>query len=681
MKNTKAERITAFMLMFVSIVFIAVSVAKGWEFWLPFIIGPMAVGTVVLHFMQGLTESMRWNVYFWYTAMLVFLYTAHGMSQTHITLIFILFLSIFSLSERLYMLSLIMIELLLAFGVNVYLMYRDDPVTINATFFVSIAINSTLVFLVFLFSRSLVKNRIEMKNELKMKEEALSANDEDMEDFLSNISHELRTPINVISGMTSILMKDVDRDELQSIKMAGIRLAQQVEDVQDYTEIKQGGLVLEEEKYMTTSLINDLISEYRVSERNNDFNLVVDIDPEIPTMLAGDEKKIKKMIRHMLDNAVKFTERGGAYIRIYKAPRDYGINLIVEVTDTGVGMTRKEMSFVTKGMYQANKKRDRSTGGIGLGLPIIYGFAHKMGGFVTIESGKNSGTTVRLSVPQEVVDPNPCLTLKPDYEGCIVFYNRQNKYSVPEVRDFYRLMATNLASALHIRLYSASEIKELEKLLDELPVTHVFMGVEEYDAESEYFESLSKKGYSVISSTNNMERIPKDSNVTWVNRPLYGIQIVNLINTATEFGDDDKEEKFSLTGVSALVVDDEPMNLVVATGLFKEYKMFTDTAESGQKALEKYTKEDYDVIFMDHMMPGMDGVETMKHIREIAIETERSPIIIALTANALSGVREMFKKEGFDGFIAKPIDIKEFEHVMKNTLPESMIRYEGRDSV
>ena len=128
----------------------------------------------------------------------------------------------------------------------------------------------------------------------------------------------------------------------------------------------------------------------------------------------------------------------------------------------------------------------------------------------------------------------------------------------------------------------------------------------------------------------------------------------------------------------ALIVDDEPMNLVVASKLLREYGMIVNTAESGKEALEKYKQSKFDVIFMDHMMPEMDGVETMKKIRFMADEMNRHPIMIALTANAVSGAREMFAREGFDGFIAKPIDIKEFERVMKRVLFEDASKSEKR---
>ena len=166
-------------------------------------------------------------------------------------------------------------------------------------------------------------------------------------------------------------------------------------------------------------------------------------------------------------------------------------------------------------------------------------------------------------------------------------------------------------------------------------------------------------------------------------KPLYGIPVTRIMNGEQLYVDEEdfrKAGKPVFDGVRALVVDDEPMNLVVATGLFSDYKMITDTADSGRKAIEKFRGEDYDVIFMDHMMPGMDGVEAMHRLREAAAELKKTVVIVALTANAVSGAREMFLREGFDGFIAKPIDIGDFERGLKRVLPAGMVSYEGGES-
>jgi CheY-like chemotaxis protein len=156
-------------------------------------------------------------------------------------------------------------------------------------------------------------------------------------------------------------------------------------------------------------------------------------------------------------------------------------------------------------------------------------------------------------------------------------------------------------------------------------------------------------------------------------KPIYGYTVAKVLNEendVTSFMNGAENKALNLEGVKALIVDDEPMNLVVATGLFKDYKMEVDTADSGKEALAKYDLNEYDVIFMDHMMPEMDGVEAMKKLRIIANQREKKLIVIALTANAVSGAREMFLREGFDGFISKPINIKDFERVMNRVMSD-----------
>jgi CheY-like chemotaxis protein len=363
-------------------------------------------------------------------------------------------------------------------------------------------------------------------------------------------------------------------------------------------------------------------------------------------------------------------------------PREYGINLIIEVTDTGIGMTRADMSRISKGMYQANKKRNRSTGGIGIGLPIVYGFVRKMGGFVNISSTKGNGTTVRISIPQTVVDPSSCLAVKEESKEDLVFYTKPEKYKIPEVREYYRQMMTNLASGLKAKLYLAGEREELKHLTEELDISHIFTGQEEYESDRELLDDLANKGYKIVVAAKEGFRTREGSGVAMIPKPLYAFPVVRLLNGEGEADvfENEGTGRLKFTGVSALIVDDEPMNLVVASGLLREYKMFADTAESGKEAIKKFEEGEYDVVFMDHMMPGMDGVEAMKAIRQVAEVSGKKPVIIALTANALSGAREMFLNEGFDGFIAKPIDIAEFERVLKRVLPEDLIHYEGRDN-
>lgn len=680
MDDIKKERLVISLVSVSAIVCIIQNYIGKWEFWVPGFIAVVGACIWWLHVTKKLSDRAMIYLCYAYAAFLMFYHGVHATSLYDVSVVVALFLATFTIANNILILNLILTEYVIVMSIQFYFLYRSGSIVAAFTI-MRIVFHVGAVIAMYFFGRITVNGRISENSRIEEWMRAVKENDRDMEDFLSNISHELRTPVNVISGMTAILQKSNDCKELESIHDAGLRLAHQIEDIQDYTEIKRGELVLEEENYMCISLINDVVSNYRNIHMNNGLELVIDLRPDTPTMLRGDSQKLHKLFRHLVGNAVKFTKRGGVFIKVFSVVQEYGCNLTIEITDTGIGMTRAQMARLSNGMYQANKKRNRSTGGIGIGLPIVYGFVHKMGGFVKVDSERGKGTTVRVSIPQTVVDPAPCLAVKDAIKGCVVFYLSPEKYKVPEIREFYSRMAVSMATGIKARLYSVGNMQELERLINETEVAYVFTGQEEYEKDKSILDRMSAEGHKVVVAAAATFNTDVGSNVTVVPKPLYGFPVVRLLNGETEidaYGDVLKG-KPKFTGVSALVVDDEPMNLVVATGLLREYKMFADTADGGKDAIRKYEDGDYDVIFMDHMMPEMDGVEAMKRIRDVASEKGRHPIIIALTANALSGAREMFMREGFDGFIAKPVDMAEFEHVMKKVLPKEMVQYEGRD--
>ncbi|MCR5109276.1 MAG: DUF2070 family protein [Lachnospiraceae bacterium] len=656
---------------------------RGWEFWVPFVLLISMIILWFLHVTEKLDTDSRINLYFIFAAFLLFYYGIHDTSLFDLSVSVALFMITFTVIDRNTFLNIIFGEYVILMMIQFWLLYNNGRADLSATYIMRIVYHIGTVLIMYVFSRITVNKRNAEKERMQQWIRTVNENDHDMEDFLSNISHELRTPVNVISGMTALLQKDNDSKELLTIRDAEIKLAHQIEDIQDYTEIKRGELFLEEENYTCISLINDVIENYKALCQKDELELLVDISPMIPSVLKGDIKKLHKLFRLLLENAVKFTKRGGIFVKVFPVFREYGINLTIDITDTGTGMTRADISGISKGMYQANKKRNRSTGGIGIGLPIVYGFVHKMGGFVKINSSKGNGTSIRICIPQKVVNPEPCLSVKNEAGNGIVFYNKPEKYKVPQVREFYDTMVSDIAEGLKIRLYPTGDRRGLKQLANGINISHVFTGREEYETDRDILDELSKQGCRIVVFSDEGLVPVTGGNVLTVPKPVCVFTIVRIINgdESFEICNEDSNRKPVFDGVRALVVDDEPMNLVVASGMFRGYRMSVDTAESGKEAIRKYENGEYDVIFMDHMMPGMDGVETMKNIRQIADSHNRAPLIIALTANVLSGAKRMFIDEGFDGFIAKPIDIKEFERVMKYTLPEKFISYEGRDGL
>ena len=183
-------------------------------------------------------------------------------------------------------------------------------------------------------------------------------------------------------------------------------------------------------------------------------------------------------------------------------------------------MTRREIAMVSRGMYQANKKRNRSTGGIGIGLPIVYGFVHRMNGVVKITSKRGVGTTVMVSLPQQVVDPAPCLRVKEGTTGDIMFFTNPGKYRIPMLREFYKAMAVNLATGLGVRLFSASTRTDADRLLRDLNISHIFLGQDEYEANKAYMDTLSEQGYLVAVSASTGYSADVGSQIKIMPKPL-----------------------------------------------------------------------------------------------------------------------------------------------------------------
>lgn len=678
--NINKHIITIIIITIACLGLIVESLTQHWEFWMPPILFAGIIAMWMMHIIQYGNDSLRENFYLIFAMIGAFFHGIHETSFFDVAVIILLLMVTFSVYDKVVYSTLFLAEYTVIMIIQFVLAFQTGSVMFDGLNISRVILHIIVVICIYFECSKSIKNRIETTQWQKFHDEEMQAVGKDMEDFLVNISHELRTPVNVVNGMSALILKNEETDDVMAIRDAGIRLSHQIEDIQDYTEIKRDAVQLEEEKYMITSLINDVISSFRVQNKRDDLEFVVDLDPAVPSVMKGDVKKLHKIIRNLIDNAIKFTKRGGVYVNISANPRDYGVNLVVQVTDTGIGMSRKDVASVAKGFYQANKKRNRSTGGIGLGLNVVYGFVHKMDGFVVIESERGHGTSVRLSIPQGIIDESPCLSIDTALAKNILLYLKPENYRVVEVRDFYRSMAVNLAAGLQLNLYSVVNTSEIDSFIEKMEITHIFMGSEEYEENPAFFDELCKKGVVVAISAATGFSVTRGSGVIIMPKPLYGYPVTKILNEGLEVDDLDLNEdkvKPELSGIRALVVDDEPMNLVVATGLFKDYGMITDSAYSGRESIEKFLVNDYDVVFMDHMMPEMDGVEAMKQIKNVAAETGRSVKIIVLTANAISGARKMFMEEGFDGFISKPIDIIEFERVMKKVLPQSVNSVNG----
>lgn len=402
------------------------------------------------------------------------------------------------------------------------------------------------------------------REDLLIHETAVKAKSE----FFAGMSHELRTPINAILGMNTMILREEKDDTVmgyaRNVENSGKLLLTLVNDILDLSKIEAGKMRLVLFDYRMKDLIKDLvyIMEPRAKEKKLDFQ--IDIDSDLPSVLHGDEIRIKQVILNMLTNAVKYTETGYIKLKISLENAD-NINteaakadIKVEVSDSGCGMTRDQLKTIFSPYERFEENSVRKMEGTGLGMSISKQLLTLMGSNMEVESEYGIGSIFSFVLSQEVSDPAPL-----------------------------------------------GEWKK-ETIQDEL-------------------NEKSKK------------------NVKY-------------------------QPSFVAEGRRILAVDDTAINLKVFKALLKETKLFIDTVTSGAEALEKVKEVSYDMIFIDIMMPEMDGVETLKQMHSQENLVKDNTPMIAFTANALAGAREEFLSEGFTDYISKPVEIATLEKMIQRYL-------------
>ncbi|MBQ5851644.1 MAG: response regulator [Lachnospiraceae bacterium] len=502
-------------------------------------------------------------------------------------------------------------------------------------------------------------------------------------EFLANMSHEIRTPMNSIMGMCELILSDDISDEVRengnNIYIAGKNLLGIINDLLDFSKIESGKMDIMEEPYQISSLLNDVINMANARKGDKDIEFMVDCDPNIPDHLKGDEMKIRQVVINLLTNAIKFTREGGVLLKVSAREESYGVNLCFSVKDSGIGIKEENLPKIFQSFHQVDTKKNRAIEGTGLGLAISKRLVSMMGGFIKVESEYGVGTEFTVVIPQKVVDSKPIIEVKEKQKVNLLAYFSMNNIPHPFSVGGYKQIINNIGQNLGITYHFSGSKKQTKEYLDSnMNFTHLFLGRDEYQQDREYFDSLAEK-ISVVVVQDQNGRIKISDGIRNIYKPFYVLPVGNAINgerLSFNIGTSSKNgHRFIAPEARILVVDDNMMNLKVAMGLMKPYQLQIRTTDSGMEAIRILKKQQFDLIFMDHMMPEMDGVETVRRIRAMEPEYYQNVPIIALTANAVSGAREMFLNEGFQDFLAKPIDIAMLERILKLWLPKDLIMH------
>ncbi len=429
---------------------------------------------------------------------------------------------------------------------------------------VSVIIVGIVIYVMVWFQNRLFENENNKAREEAIKVEEMS---KAQNQFFSNMSHEIRTPINTIIGLNEMILREDISDEVAedaaNIQAAGKILLHLINDILDMSKIQSGRMELTQAEYNPGDMLSEIVAMLWIRAKDKGLDFHVNVAPEIPGRLFGDEVRIKQILINVINNAIKYTKEGSVTLSVECGEKTGDeVKVIYSVKDTGIGIRKESIPNLFSAFKRVDEEKNRYIEGTGLGLSIVKELTDLMNGNISVNSVYTKGTTFVIEIPQKVIEDK---------------------------------------------------------------------GIGELDMERRH-----------------------------------------VINAREKY-----RQRFEAPEARLLVVDDNESNLLVVTKLLRDTKIRIDTAPGGEEALRLTHDNKYDVIFMDHLMPEMDGIECHHRIRNQTGGKCRDAKIVALTANAGEENRQLYRKEGFNGYIEKPVSGDALERELYRLLPTELVHTVG----